>query len=464
MNTRLRHFFLLITLLAAGAAHAAIDPAKVQKLLASDGEEQDRFGYSVAIDGDTAVIGASQGNGKNINSGSAYVFVRAADGTWSQQAKLIADDGTADDWFGVSASVSGDTAVIGAYLDDDKGEASGSAYVFVRAADGTWSQQAKLTAPDGAAGYQFGYSVSVSGDTAIIGSAYNGSAYVFVRAAGGTWTQQAKLTADDGDYRMFGWNVVVEGDTAVIGAWGGDYNDNWFGSAYVFVRAADNTWSQQAKLTAADGAAGDQFGIGVSVSGDTAVIAAHYDDDNGYDSGSAYVFVRAADNTWSQQAKLTAPDGAEGDYFGRVSVSGDTAVIGAYVDDDKGEDSGSAYVFVRAADGTWSQQAKLTAPDGAAQDYFGATVAMSGGTVVISAIGHDDNGDYSGSVYVFGGAIDQDGDCDGVPDSSDNCPLIANADQQDTDGDGIGDACDAATVDTPMNMAPVYKLLLLKKR
>ena len=159
------------------------------------------------------------------------------------------------------------------------------------------------------------------------------------------------------------------------------------------------------KLLAGDGAADDQFGNSVSVSGDMAVIGAYGDDDKGYWSGSAYVFVRAADGTWSQQAKLTAADGEAGDYFGgSVSVSGDTAVIGAYDDDDKGDYSGSAYIFVRAAGGTWSQQAKLTAADGAAYDYFGGSVAVDGDTAVIGAIGDNDNGDFfSGSAYVFGG-------------------------------------------------------------
>ncbi|MGR0481493.1 MAG: FG-GAP repeat protein [Candidatus Electronema sp. V4] len=161
------------------------------------------------------------------------------------------------------------------------------------------------------------------------------------------------------------------------------YKGSNSGSAYVFVRAADGTWSQQAKLNADDGPADDQFGWSVAVSGDTAVIGAGLAGD---DSGSAYVFVRAADGTWNQQAKLTAADRAAFDMFGvGMSVSGGTVVIGAYGDDDKGSSSGSAYVFVRAAGGTWSQQAKLTAADGAADDRFGSSVAVSGDTAVIGA-------------------------------------------------------------------------------
>ena len=341
------------------AAKATMIPAAAQKLLADDGAASDWFGASgsVSVSGDTAVIGAVGDDDKGSGSGSAYVFMRAADGAWSQQAKLTADDGAEGDWFGHSAAVDGDTAVIGAVRDND-GDFSGSAYVFVRAADGAWRQQAKLTAADSAAWDYFGMSVAVNGGTAVIGADHDddrgsnaGSAYVFVRGTNGRWSQQAKLTAPDGTAEnRFGGSVSASGGTTVIGA---------SGSAYVFVRAADGTWMQQAKLTASDGAAGDSFGSSVSVSGGTAVIGAYEDDDKGEDSGSAYVFVRAADGTWSQQAKLTAPDGAAGDWFGSVAVNGDTVVIGAAGDDDKGDDSGSAYVFVRAADGTWSQQAAV---------------------------------------------------------------------------------------------------------
>uniref|UniRef100_UPI0040574A2F FG-GAP repeat protein n=1 Tax=Candidatus Electronema sp. TaxID=2698783 RepID=UPI0040574A2F len=430
-------FFLLM--LAGGTAQAAIDPATVQKLLAGDGTADDRFGNSVAMSGDTAVIGAWLDDDKGDDSGSAYVFVRAADGTWSQQAKLTAADGAADDWFGFSVAVLGDTAVIGADGDNDKGTWTGSAYVFVRAADGTWSQQAKLTAADGAAYDHFGNSVAVSGDTAVIGAdgddSVSGSAYVFVRAADGTWSQQTKLTAADGTVLdEFGSSVAMSGDTAVIGAYGDDDKGSWSGSAYVFVRAADGTWSQQAKLTAADGAADDEFGSSVAVSGNTAVIGAWLDDDKGDDSGSAYIFVRAG-GTWSQQAKLTAADGAADDYFGgSVAVSGDTAVIGAYGDDDKGTWTGSAYVFVRTADGSiwggiwWSQQAKLTAADGAAVDFFGISVAVSGDTALIGAPWDDDKGSESGSAYVFVRAADG--------------------------------TWPQPVVRQNMNMAPVYKLLL----
>jgi len=376
------------------------------KLTASDAAADDWFGYSVAVSGDTAVIGADGDDDGGNSSGAAYVFVRSGT-TWSQQAKLTASDAAADDRFGASVAVDGDTAVIGAYRDDDGGADSGAAYVFIRSGT-TWSQQAKLTASDAAADDQFGRSVAVDGDTAVIGahrdddSATNsGSAYVFTRS-GTTWSQQAKLTASDAaanDY--FGKSVAVDGNTAVIGAYGDDANGGTdSGSAYVFTRSG-TAWSQQAKMTASDAAANDWFGYSVAVSGDTAVIGVPFDDnDSGTDSGSAYVFVRSG-TTWNQQAKLTASDAAAGDNFGwSVAVSGDTAVIGANGDDDGGNSSGAAYVFVRNGT-TWSQQAKLTANDAAANDWFGSSVAVDGNTAVIGAYYNDDGGTDSGSAYVF---------------------------------------------------------------
>jgi len=383
----------------------AVTPVEVAKLVADDGATNDFFGFSVALSGDTAVIGVLRDDDNGNDSGSAYVFTRSGT-TWSQQAKLTATDGAANDTFGGNVALFGDTAVIGALRDDDKGNDSGSAYVFTRSGT-TWSQQAKLTATDGAAGDEFGYSVAISGDTAVIGAARDddkgndsGSAYVFTRS-GTSWSQQAKLTAADGAAGdVFSISVALSGDMVVIGADLGDEKGENSGAAYVFTRSG-STWSQQAKLTAADGAAGDLFGIRIALSGDTAVIGAARDDDKGDNSGAAYVFIRSG-TTWNQQAKLTATDGAANDRFGtRVALSGNTAVIGAILDDDNSDNSGSAYVFTRSGT-SWSQQAKLAAADSATHDVFGWSVALSGDTVVIGAptsIVELPGG--TGSVYVF---------------------------------------------------------------
>ena len=218
-------------------------------------------------------------------------------------------------------------------------------------------------------------------------------------------TEVAKLTASDAAaFDFFGESVSISGDTALVGAPLDDDAGSDSGSASVFVRSG-TTWTQQAKLTAGDAAALDQFGESVSISGDTAVVGAFGDDDAGVNSGSAYVFVRSG-TTWTQQAKLTASDAAAGDQFGRsVSISGDTALVGAVGDDDAGSDSGSAYVFVRSGT-TWTQQSKLTAGDAAAFDFFGFSVSISGDTVLVGAQGDDDAGTASGSAYIFELAVD----------------------------------------------------------
>jgi len=217
------------------------------------------------------------------------IYPVTIDPTLAQEAKLTASDAAAGDQFGINVAIDGETAVVGANTDDTAaGTAAGSAYVFVRSGV-SWSQQAKLTASDAAGGDDFGVSVAISGNTIVVGADLNddaGSAYVFVRS-GTSWSQQAKLTAGDAaSADQFGFNVGISGETVVVGAVS---DDTITGSAYVFVRSG-TSWSQQAKLTASDAAATDNFGISVGISGDTVVSGALFDDDGGTDSGSAYVF------------------------------------------------------------------------------------------------------------------------------------------------------------------------------
>jgi MYXO-CTERM domain-containing protein len=346
------------------------------KLEASDGAAYDHFGYSVSLSGDgsRALIGADRDDTpRGVDAGSAYVFVRSGSG-WSEEAKLEAGDGAASDQFGYSVSLSGDgsRALIGAYQDDTtRGMDAGSAYVFVWSDSGGWSQEAKLEASDGAANQWFGSSVSLSGDgsRALIGAPRDaivrgtdvGSAYVFVRS-GSSWSQEAKLVASDGawgDWFGFSVSLSADGSRALIGADRDDTPRGWnVGSAYVFVRSG-SSWSQEAKLEASDGAADDVFGISVSLSADgsRALIGASGDDiTRDMNTGSAYVFVRSG-SSWSQEAKLEASDGALGDWFGisvSLSADGSRALIGASWDDTmRGENAGSAYVFglVGADDG-----------------------------------------------------------------------------------------------------------------
>jgi len=387
---------LLLTLALPASAST---PTEIAKLLASDASGGDAFGLVVAVAGNTAVIGAPSDADAGSSSGSAYVFTRSGT-TWTEQAKLTASDAAAGDEFGSDVAINDDTIVIGALSDSDAGRSSGSVYVFTRSGT-TWTEQGKLTASDAAAGDQFGWSVDVIGNTAVIGAPDDdsGSVYVFTRT-GTTWAEQAKLTASDGDAGdAFGLSLAITGETLLVGA-PFDINagvDN--GSVYVFTLTGA-AWIEQAKLMASDAAAGDRFGYDIAVTGDTAVIGAVTDDDAGEDSGSAYVFTRSG-ATWTEQAKLTASDASTGDLFGfSVAINSNMVVIGADLDDEAGSDSGAAYVFMRI--GTmWVEQAKLMASDAEVGDRFGNSVAAVENTILVGADHTDDAGTASGSVYVF---------------------------------------------------------------
>ncbi len=436
--------------------------AQVAKLIASDAAGFDYFGIRVAISGDTAVIGAYQDDhAGGTDAGAAYVFVRNG-ANWIQQAKLTASDAAAGDRFGNSVAIFGDTAIIGAYRDDHAGgEDAGAAYVFVRSGT-VWSEQAKLIGADAAAGDEFGGSVALDGDTAIIGAwgddhagGFNaGSAYVFVRS-GTAWTQQAQLVAADAateDY--FGFSVALSADTAVIGAILDDHTSTTdAGSAYVFVRSGAN-WSQQAKLIAQSPGDGFQFGRSAAISGDTVIVGSPFHDVGGVpDAGLAVAFVRSG-TVWTQQAQFSVPDAAANTWLGMgVAISGERAIIGAQNGNAPGVPVvGSAYYFVRTG-ATWTPQSRVIAADGANGDGLGASVALSGNTAVLGALFDDHVSAFdSGSAYIFElkdcnnnnlpDSCELDADTDGVIDNCDNCPLIYNPNQQNSDSDGLGDACD----------------------
>ncbi|MGB7451730.1 MAG: FG-GAP repeat protein, partial [Lysobacterales bacterium] len=408
------------------ADHEAVYPITIdpfverKKLLANDGTASDWFGRSVSVSGDTAIVGAAYDDDNGSDSGSAFIFSRDEGGAdnWGFVKKLTASDAAALDRFGDSVSIDGDTAIVGAPLNDGSGIDIGSAYIFYRNQGGAdnWGEVEKLTADD--AYYLFGGSVSISGDTAIVGASgdddngtFSGSAYVFYRDQGGAdnWGQVRKLTANDANnYHYFGVSVSVSGDSAIVGAYGDDDNGTGSGASYIFSRDQEGAdiWGFVKKLTAFDGEAGDRFGYSVSISGDTCVVGAHLEDINGTGSGSAYLYSRnegGVDN-WGGVKVIDASDGAPEDNFGwSVSISGDTVVIGAYLDDHTWPNAGSSYIFSRNQGGleNWGEVDKLTASDAATGDAFGYGVSISRGTIIVGAAYDDDQGGDSGSAYVF---------------------------------------------------------------
>jgi hypothetical protein len=383
-----------------------------QKLMAADERGDADFGSSVALDGDTAVVGSKYDNiGENENQGSVYIFTRS-NGVWTEQQKIIASDGAAYNFFGASVAISGDTLIIGAPNNTGTIAFQGAVYVFTRNG-GVWTEQQKITPSDAALSDMFGEAVALDGDTLAVGVKYDdpgtidlsddrGSAYIFTRS-GGVWTQQQKLTASDSARSdFFGEVIALDGDTVLVGASFDDIGSEFDrGSAYVFKRNG-TVWTQQQKLTAIDGEILDHFGCSVTIDGDTLAVGAETDISVSAQGGSAYIFKRNG-STWTQQQKIRAIDGSLSDRFGgAVALSNDTLIVGArFHDIDANNNPGAAYVFKRIGT-VWTEKQKLTASDGATDDFFGVRVAINGDTVLVGASNDDTDENFNqGSAYVF---------------------------------------------------------------
>ena len=370
----------------------------------------DAFGGAVALSGDTLLVGARLADRPGaVDAGTATVFVRSG-AQWIEQATLVAADPAAFDNLGAAVALDGDTAAVGAPADDASGiPNAGSVRVFVRSG-GAWTEQARLEAPDAATSDAFGYALALQGDTLLVGAASDdtpaghnaGSAWVFVRN-GSSWTAQAQLFAPDGtEWDFFGYSAALDGDTALLGA----PTDNLpagddAGSAWVFTRAG-SSWTAQAQLTASDASEGDLFGQSVAISGDTVLVGASLDDHGaGSDAGSARVFVRTGPG-WTEQAALSPADGAPDDFFGRsVALAGGRALVGAPQADTGGDDAGSATLFER--DGSdWIETLSLSAAAPAAGDGFGAAVALAEDLALVGVPGDDTVGVGAGAACVSG--------------------------------------------------------------
>jgi hypothetical protein len=325
------------------------------------------------------------------SGGKGEVLVmKRTDNTWNESAILVAGDTVADNGFGCSGAINAEYIIVGASADDEKAKDAGAAYVFKHEGD-TWARQAKLMANDGKPYDYFGRSVSIDGNYAIAGAmedhdkGYNaGAAYIFKRI-GNTWVQQAKLFANDGkSFNNFGSCVCINGDYAFAAAHG----DNYAGAVYVFKRNGD-IWTQQAKLTASDAQPSGYFGCSVSVSGDYAVIGSWMN--------AAYVLMREGSN-WVESAKLMPGNASRCDrYVGSVSISGNHAVMGIRCMDAGGYFKYSACVFERNGD-NWTNIAKLAPQD--QQVYDSDThVAIDGNSVLATAYGENQHSTY---IYEIG--------------------------------------------------------------
>ncbi|MFC2101284.1 FG-GAP repeat protein, partial [Bacteroidota bacterium] len=400
-------FYLLILIFFIPLANAQ-DWNEVIKAVASDRAASDEFGNSVSISGNYAIIGAhtededAAGGNYMAGAGSAYIFERDGSGNWNQVQKIVASDRSTGDEFGTSVSISDNYAIVGAYFDgEDSAGANfmskaGSVYIYERNGSGNWNQVQKIVAFDRAGGNRFGYSVSISGNFAIAGAYYDskdatggntmnyaGSAYIFERDGTGTWNLAQKIVASDRTgYDQFGNAVSISNNYCIVGAYQADEDTsggnsmNYAGSAYFFERNGNSTWSQVQKIVASDRAMNDYFGCSVSISGNYAVTGALEEDEDATGgntlsrSGSAYIYERNGNGTWSQVQKIAASDRAANDYFGcAVSISENYIIVGALDEDEDVTggntiiDAGSAYLFNRDGNGNWNQVQKIVASD-----------------------------------------------------------------------------------------------------
>jgi len=357
-----------------------------QKVSADDASLHSGFGRAAVVVGDIAFVGVPNEQGP----GSVYVFKRSG-GTWTQTQKLTPTESPAGADFGYSIAANATTAIIGApftTLTNDGNRHQGAAYVFTNDG-GTWTQSQELIAGDFAAENQFGNSVAISGDTILIAAynaqigenPYQGAAYIFT-GSGGTWTQAQKLVASDGaGGDDFGSSVAMSGTTAFIGAPYAAGANSQQGAAYIFT-STDGLWSEQQRIVADDGQSFDDFGAALAFDGTTAAIGANY---AGAGEGAVYLFTNDGDS-WTQAQTLSPNDsGGSDDFAVSVAVDGATIVAGAAfatIGDNFGQ--GAAYVFTGAGS-DWAQTAKLVADDGAASDFFGYAVAVGGNTALIGS-------------------------------------------------------------------------------
>jgi hypothetical protein len=413
------------------------------KLNASDSLVSTEFGIATDISGNFAIAGADceikdeGGSNPMDEAGAAYIFERDDNGNWNQVKRLVASDRDTSDRFGNSVSISGNFAMVGApyededALDENTVHNAGSVYIFKRNGYGNWNEIKKIVPSDRAAGDLFGYSVDISGNYAIVGAAYEdedtlggntltsaGSAYIFECDEDGTWNEVKKLVAHDrAAYDFFGISVSISGNYAIVGAayededtLGGNTLDG-AGSVYIFERNENGNWKEVQKLVASDRAAFDYFGYSVSISGNYAIAGAIYEDEdpmgeNTMDfAGSAYIFERSENGNWDNVQKIVASDRAADDNFGNsVDISGNYALVGSYWDDEdeSGENTldmaGSAYVFKRNTHGNWNEVQKLVASDRFYYGLFGNSVGISGNYAII---GNNNDEFNNGSAYIF---------------------------------------------------------------
>jgi hypothetical protein len=390
-----RSVFRNALLLLLGGWPLSVLAQEQQYLSASDGFPLNNFGEAVALDGDYALVGAP-------GAQAAYVYARQG-AVWVEEAVLRDPEPGSGTAFGHAVALRDDHALVGDWTDGGEGLFAGAAYVFVRNPDGTWMQEAKLTASNAAPFDNFGWSVALEADRALVGAyakkgvgTIDGVVYVF-EYDGTAWAEAGQVTDPVACcIQSFGWALGLDGDAAIVGAPGDDAAGLGTGAAYILARNG-SSWEIATRLAVEAPGLDDAFGYAVALSGDYAVVGALLHDTAGQNAGAAYVFVREGE-TWTQQARLTASDPDAADLFGNaVALRGDSLLVGAFNDDAGGDNAGAAYLFVREGT-TWTQRARLAAANANDLDFFGNAVALGDRTALVGAY---TNSNAEGAAYLY---------------------------------------------------------------
>ena len=429
---------------------------QTQKIVASDRGIDDHYGTSVSVSGDYAIVGApNEGhdlNGGNTmgNSGSAYIYKKDSLGNWTLKQKIVASDRAAGPQFGISVSISDNYAIVGAFREGDDAmgvnnkQFAGAAYIFKKDTGGYWIEEQKIVSSDRTTMDLFGRTVAISGNYAIVGAidenhdinggnyvANAGSAYIFEMDSGGTWNEVQKIVALDREqWDYYSYSLSISGNYAIVGSWGDDHDSNGgsyiseAGSAYIYERDTVGHWNLVEKIITSDRTNYDSFGYSVSINSNYAIISSPQQalDANGGNplgsAGAAYIFERDILGNWNEVQKIVASDRGATDRFGSsVSIDGNYTIIGAIRNDEDALGlnfihwAGAAYIFEKDSIGSWNEVQKVVASDRNYSDELGYSVSISNDYAFVGA--WEDFEDTAGinplseagSVYIYNGCI-----------------------------------------------------------
>ena len=417
------------------------------KLTAGDASNGDQFGAPVAIDGEFAIIGAPLVDGTATSDGAAYVF-RSVDGLWFQQQQLAAATPVSNGAFGTAVAIDGTRIAVGS--GGSTGTPGGSGAVHLFTFDGSsWVAEDVLSPLDAQDTDEFGTALALSGDLLVVGAplhdaavSNSGAAYIY-RFDGSAWALEQKLTVAEGlNGDAFGDAVAIATDTVFIGAPTRTNGAGDAGVVYPFRWDGVSAWLPEPVLGSPSTGFEHFFGAALAAQDARLVVGEYGNTLDGEETGAVHIF-RDEGGAWTFETTLTASDANGGDRFGfSVALDGDILVAGGYLNDDKGVNSGTAYIF-RDDLGLWTQETKMTANDGAAFDFFGIATAVSGDIIICGATFDDDAGSASGSAYVYNRfpVVISDADCNGNG-INDLIDMFVNQTSSDCNGNGIPDECD----------------------